>query len=208
MSHPEELKQWASDVSRHMPKLSKTEAWVLALYSLGIVVTGSSGITSISQLWAEVYEKSVGAYRQRLREWSYEAEAKRGGHRQEIDVTRHFGEILRWILSYWQGPSQLALVMDATHLTHRFTVLCVSVVYRGCAIPVAWKIVGGQEQGEWKPYWMELLELLRGHVPDNWTVIVLTDRGLYARWLYRAIQRCGWHPVMRINALGLYKRPQ
>jgi hypothetical protein len=36
----------------------------------------------------------------------------------------------------------------------------------------------------------------------------LTDRGLYAKWLFQGIQHCGWHPFMRINAQGLYKRPR
>jgi hypothetical protein len=35
-------------------------------------------------------------------------------------------------------------------------------------------------------------------------VIVLADRGLYARWLYYAIGRLGWHPYLRINAGGKY----
>ena len=33
----------------------------------------------------------------------------------------------------------------------------------------------------------------------SWTVVVLTDRGLYARWLYREIVALGWHPLMRIT---------
>ena len=30
-------------------------------------------------------------------------------------------------------------------------------------------------------------------------MLVLTDRGLYARWLFRRIVRLGWHPFRRIN---------
>jgi hypothetical protein len=30
-------------------------------------------------------------------------------------------------------------------------------------------------------------------------VLVLADRGLYARWLYRHIVSLGWHPFLRIN---------
>ena len=30
-------------------------------------------------------------------------------------------------------------------------------------------------------------------------MLVLTDRGLYARWLLRRIVRLGWHPLLRIN---------
>ena len=33
-------------------------------------------------------------------------------------------------------------------------------------------------------------------------MIVLADRGLYARWLFRRIMRLGWHPFLRINTGG------
>src|ERR671922_1099973 len=34
---------------------------------------------------------------------------------------------------------------------------------------------------------------------SDWTVLVLADRGLWARWLFRRIVRLGWHPLLRIN---------
>jgi len=52
-----------------------------------------------------------------------------------------------------------------------------------------------------------LFDCLVGSVPVNWTVIVLADRGLYARWLYEHIQSLGWHPFLRIN-LGGKARPK
>jgi hypothetical protein len=84
----------------------------------------------------------------------------------------------------------------------RFTVLCISVVYRGCAIPVAWKIVKAEEKGSWKPHWMGLLTPIHQTVPPEWMVIVMSDRGLYAPWLYQHIVSLGWHPFMRINKQG------
>ena len=36
-------------------------------------------------------------------------------------------------------------------------------------------------------------------------MIVLTDRGLYSKALYRAVQRNAWHPLMRINAQGKFR---
>jgi hypothetical protein len=30
-------------------------------------------------------------------------------------------------------------------------------------------------------------------------VLVMADRGLYARWLFQAICACGWHPFLRLN---------
>jgi hypothetical protein len=68
--------------------------------------------------------------------------------------------------------------------------------------PVAWKIVGAEEQGSWQPIWLALLSHLQGSVRASWTVLVLTDRGLYAPWLFKHIVECGWHPFMRINKQG------
>jgi len=84
-------------------------------------------------------------------------------------------------------------------------VLVVSVVYRGCGIPVAWKVVNATEKGSWQPYWLELLEKLEHTVPQDWFVVVTADRGLYAKWLYEAIKRLGWHPFLRINEQGLVR---
>jgi hypothetical protein len=86
-------------------------------------------------------------------------------------------------VSWPASERRLALAMDATTLSDRFTVLARSRLYRGCAIPVAWKIVRSHEKGSWQPYWKELFTVLQGSVPKDWTVIVLADRGLYAPWL-------------------------
>jgi hypothetical protein len=92
--------------------------------------------------------------------------------------------------------------MDASTLSDRFTVLAISVLYRGCAIPVAWKIVRSNEPGSWEPYWTELLSQLAKAVPPDWLVIVLADRGLYAKWLYEHLVYLKWHPFLRSNRTG------
>jgi hypothetical protein len=107
----------------------------------------------------------------------------------------------------WHDPScrQLALVLDASTLGQRFTVLTISVVVRGCAIPIAWHIVEATRAGAWRPHWLTLLTHLDGAVPADWLVIVLADRGLYANWLFQAITQRGWHPFLRINRQGQYR---
>ena len=42
---------------------------------------------------------------------------------------------------------QIALAMDASTLGQRFTILSICVVIRGCAIPVAWKVVEATRAG-------------------------------------------------------------
>jgi len=203
MSHVEALSQWKKTVSTYFGHLSGPQARGLALWSFGMVLAKSCGITSVVGLLAPLVENSESNVRQHLREWCYDAKDKKGEHRQQIDLSLCFAPLLCWILSWWTvDERRLALAMDASNLSDRFTVLCISVMYRGCAIPVAWKILVENAPGSWEPYWKDLFTLIHSSVPAGWTVIVLADRGLYAKWLYEHLVSLGWHPFLRINVRG------
>jgi hypothetical protein len=207
MSYREQVSQWEQTVSTSLPHLSRPQAKVLALWSMTMIVVGSCGTTLVGAWLSCTVGGSEESWRQRLREWCYDARDKKGGQRSEVVVCSCFRPLLRWVLSWWAdagkpGQQQLALALDASTLSDRFTVLCISVLYRGCAIPVAWAIVPAWGKGAWKPIWLDLFDLLAESVPSDWTVIVLADRGLYARWLYQHLQRLGWHPFLRINQGG------
>jgi hypothetical protein len=208
VSHHHALSQWQTTVSTHLPNLSPAQATVLALWSFGMVLARSCGITSVCAILAPLLADKESTLRQRLREWCYDKDHKRGDNRQDIDVSTCFAPLLRWVLAWWPpDEKRLVLAMDATSLGQRFTVLSISVVYRGCAIPVAWKIVTATKKGAWRPHWKALFDALHGSVPADWTVLVLADRGLYAKWLFQHIQQNGWHPFLRLN-LGGNVRPE
>ena len=139
-----------------------------------------------------------------MREWGDEAGPNGATNAKTLVVEECFGSLLRWVLCCWQG-TQLALALDATTLGSRFTVLAISVVYRGCAIPVAWTILPATPRHAWRRHWLQMLRQLRPALPRGWTVIVLADRGLYARWLFGRIVRLGWHPLLRINTGGTFR---
>jgi hypothetical protein len=208
MSQPKPLSQWIETVSSAFPKLSRPQAKVLAYWSYGMVLAKSCGIILVCAALAIQLGCKEASLVQRLREWCYAAKDKHGSKRRELDVSSCFAPLLGWILSWWPADEpRLALALDATTLKKRFTVLCISVVYRGCAIPVAWKIVEAEEKGSWQPHWMGLLTHIYEVVPPEWMVIVMSDRGLYAPWLYSKMVSLGWHPFMRINKQGNF-RPQ
>ena len=204
MSCHQAVYQWTEEVTRRMPHLSKPQAVVLALWSLGMVLARSCALTAVSLFLAQGLERKANTVRQQLREFCYEAKAKRGGTRQELAVETCFAPLLAWILSRWEGM-QLALAVDATTLGQRFVVLVVSVVYRGCAIPVAWTVLPATEKHAWRGEWLRMLQQIRMAVPRRFFVIVLADRGLYARWLFQCIVRLGWHPLLRINTGGTFR---
>jgi hypothetical protein len=170
MACPDRLSQWTQEVSTTFSHLSKPQIWGLVLWSAGIALSGVAGITQISALLALVLQEQEQTVFQRLREWYLDAGQKSGKKRRDLEVSTCFAPLLGWVLRLWRSEKrQLPLVMDATSLGNRWTILAGSRVMSGCAIPVAWK------------------------------VLVLADRGLYARWLWDAIVAWGWHPFLRIN---------
>lgn len=210
MTRPTGLSQWHQIVSTYLPDLSTPQVTVLVLWSVGIVLAQSCGLTTVATLLAYLLHCAEATVREQLRDWyrdaAHKSGAKRGRKRQHLDVPTCFAPLLRWVMAWWDpNCRQIALAMDASTLGQRFTILTISVVVRGCAIPVAWRIVPASRAGAWRPHWEALFGYLADSIPADWTVIVLADRGLYARWLFTTIQRLGWHPYLRINRQGQYR---
>src|SRR3989449_2260851 len=202
-SHPR-VTEWTTIIQAHLPHLTKPQATVLALWSLGMVLARSCALTAVSAFLATWLGRKEPAVYQQLREFCYETAAKRGPSRCALAVEPCFVPLLGWVVEQWEG-TQLALALDATTLGTRFTVLAISVVYRGCAIPVAWTVLEATAKHAWRREWLRMLRQVRRVVPRSWTVLVLADRGLYARWLFRRITRLGWHPFLRINTGGTFR---
>jgi hypothetical protein len=113
MSCQRAVYQWTEEVTRHLPHLSKAQAAVLALWSVGMVVARSGALTAVSLFLAKGLERKPNTVRQQLREGCYEAQAQRGQPRQEVAVETGFAPVLAWVLSWWEG-TQLAVAVDAT----------------------------------------------------------------------------------------------
>src|SRR5215475_8977708 len=201
--HPR-VTEWTTIIQAHLPHLSKPQATVLALWSLGMVLARSCALTAVSAFLATWLGRKEPAVYQQWRELCDEATAKRGTARQELVVETCFGPLLTGVVDQWEG-TQMALALDATTLGDRLTVLALSVVYRGCAIPVAWVVLPANTKHAWRREGLRMLRQVHRAIPRSWTVLVLADRGLYARWLLRRIPRLGWHPFLRINVGGTFR---
>jgi hypothetical protein len=139
---------------------ARPQAKVLALWSYGMVLAKACGITLVCATLGIQLGCSEASLVQRLREWCYGSKDKRGSKRRGLEVSSCFGPLLSWILIWWPADEKrLALGLDATTLKKRFTVLCVSVLSRGCALPVAWKIVEAEEKGSCSDYWVRFVRI-------------------------------------------------
>jgi hypothetical protein len=187
-----------------MSHLSKPQMTVLALWSFSMALTGSCSLSAATGMISALLGQKENSVRQRFRDWYHAAEDKRGPKRREVVVESSFGPLLRWLMTLWAG-TQVALALDATALGDRLVVLAVCVLYRGCAIPVAWKVLVANQPGGWKREWLRLVRLVRPGLPAGKQVIVLSDRGISQPWLFRRICRLGWHPLLRITRNGTFR---
>lgn len=207
MCRQEALSAWIAELESAFAHLSRPQVKVLAQYSLGMVLAGRCGLCSVSLVLSQWMGQKFNSVRERLRDWYCGASDKSGRKRRELDVASCFAPLLAWVLRDWKSPD-LAIALDATTLGQRFVVLAISVMYRACAIPVAWVVLPATAKGAWKPHWLELLRGFKQVVPPHLRVIVLADRGLYAKWLFHAIVELGWHPFLRINKTNADFKPQ
>ncbi len=162
---------------------------MLAWYSFAVSVVQGCWISQVACYLSYVFGQSEETLRQRLRQSLYDAGDKRGVHRREIDPVLCFGSLLKWVVSYWISEDQiLFLALDAITLRQTFNVLSVSVLVGKCAIPVAWTVLPATQAGEWQPHWKGLLQALQP-LTIQMRIMVLADRGLYAKWLFETMRK-------------------
>lgn len=204
MSRPAPLYEWTQRVATRFDQLPPPTARVLAEYSFGLVLAHACGLSAVALGLAAVLGQAVNTVRQRLRELYKPAHKKAGSGRRQLDPGACCAPLVRWITAGWT-ERRVALALDATTLANRFTVLTGAIVYRGCAIPVAWSVLAANAPGAWHPHWCALLRRIAGVLGEGWTVVVLTDRGLESPELFRAITDLGLHPLMRVKRAGAFR---
>ena len=95
--HPR-VTEWTTIIQTHLPHLSKPQATVLALWSLGMVLARSCALTAVSAFLATWLGRKEPTVRQQLREFCYEATAKRGTARCALAVEPCFVPLLAWVV--------------------------------------------------------------------------------------------------------------
>lgn len=176
--------------------LSPAQQRGLALWVYGTLLAASACqnavLTALSGL------ASWHTLRQALREWLYDGQDKAAPCHTQLPVQAGCSGLIRWFVSLWT-EQRVFLALDATGHRDRLTVLTLSVLYNGSAVPLVWTVLPGNQPGAWNPHWTAMLQFLRAGLPDSWQVLVLCDRGLWSPDLFAAICALGWHPLMRVQ---------
>ena len=202
MRLPRECYQMQKTIETHLPHLSQPQLTGLVLWVCGAILAGSAcqnAVASALSPWGRWNN-----LRQYLREWLYDGSDRTSPCQTQLDVTLCFAPLLRWVLAWWRSgrlapvsSTGQALAIDPTLKGDQTTAIVISVLYRSCAIPVAWRIHKATQRGSWMDPTVELLKELAPAVPREMTVIVLCDRDISSPKLWQQIRSQGWHPGMR-----------
>jgi len=164
----------------------KTLAWMM----VGLIETGLISLTE----WAP-YVHSRAEYAQstvrRFRRWLD------NGRIKEHSL---YGPLIREALLEW-GQTKLYLALDTSMLWGKYCIIRISVVYRGRAVPLVWKVLEHQSSSVAFEAYKELLN--RAAVllaPFPCQVIFLADRGFADTALMAHLTKLGWHWRIRLKS--------
>jgi hypothetical protein len=122
-----------------------------------------------------------------------------------IEVHSLYGPLIQQALAEW-GRCKLYLALDTSMLWDTFCLIRISVVYRGRAVPLVWKVLKHSSSSVAYEAYKDLLLKAAALLPLGCRVVFLADRGFADIDLMTALKRLGWHYRIRIKGSFLIYR--
>jgi Transposase DDE domain len=110
-----------------------------------------------------------------------------------------YGPLIEQALSTWVGK-RVYVALDTSMLWNRYCMIRLSVIYRGRAVPLTWKVIEhGSAAVSFETY-QELLEEAKKRIPFACKVVFLADRGFADTQLMAHLRKMGWHFRIRMKS--------
>src|SRR5690348_13877649 len=85
--------------------------------------------------------------------------------------------------------------------------LVMSVVYAGRSLPIAWLVVEGNKGHLGQDLHLQLVNQVRGLIPEGVRVVFLGDGEFDGTWLQSTVRELGWQWVVRTACNSQYLTP-
>lgn len=136
---------------------------------------------------------------------SKERQISRWLHNRKIDTAAVYRNFATVAILPW-AEQRAVLALDSSVLWERYVIVRVALIYRGRALPLAWKVL---EQGSASVSFVTyapILEEASRLLPRTCQVVLLADRGFVDVDLMQLAVRLGWHFTIRAKcSLGVYR---
>jgi len=110
-----------------------------------------------------------------------------------------YGPLIEKALVSWMGK-RVYVALDTSMLWNTYCLIRLSVIYRGRAVPLAWRVIEhGSAMVAFETY-QEVLDEAQRRLPLACQVVFLADRGFADTQLMSQLRQRGWHFRIRIKA--------
>jgi hypothetical protein len=136
---------------------------------------------------------------------SKERQFSRWLHNDRIRPMLVYQPLLEKVMQEW-GAETIYLALDTSQLWNRFTVVCLSLVYRGRALPMGWIVCASGSATIALARYQRMVAQVAAQLPANCKVVLLADRGFMDVKLMRLVRQLGWHFRIRVKTSVLVHR--
>lgn len=176
-------------LSQHKKWLDVRHKFTLAWMVVGLISSEKISLTA----WTP-YVESKAQYAQ-----STQRRFHRWNCNDRINVNELYGPLIQEALVGW-GEHILYLALDTSRLFDDYCLIRLSVVFRGRAVPVVWKVLEHKSSTVAYEVYKELLDSTAKLLPMGVSVVFLADRGFADTHLMEHVKKLGWHFRIRIKS--------
>ena len=149
--------------------------------------------------WAEEVTSSAHYAASRVRRFA------RWLHNPAIDPAKWYPPLVRAALRDWTPGSRAYVALDTTVLAP-FVLIRASLIYRGRAIPLAWRALRRTSAMVSFEAYQSVLDQVRAVLPAGVIITLLADRGFLHQRLILYTRQHNWHYRLRMTSDTLIQR--
>ena len=144
--------------------------------------------------WSEVVISNAqyaASHQRRFRRWL---------RNERVVPQTFYPPLLRAALADWEPGERMYVALDTSVLPNGYVLIRTSLVYRGRALPIAWRVFKHSSASVSYDDYEIVLKQTQSALPPEMVIVLLADRGFLHRKLVSFARDAEWHYRLRAKA--------
>jgi hypothetical protein len=182
---------WRAQVKQLLPGIHGHQKKTLALFVIGIVLSGSAVLQRVAE---SISLQGINSAKMT----SIERRLARFIANDRVVVIKMWNDFLSQVLPFWHGKP-IRFVLDCTPFRDDATIVYLGLLVHSRVLPVAWAVMPAKEKWE-EQQWSIVARLLDQIIPhlEEADCTLIADRGLAGFPLVKICRDRGWHYLLRV----------
>jgi len=185
-------------LATHIPRAVFGDVRRLATLAWAVIGLCSTQTVNFNR-WGEVVisrAQYASSHQRRFQRWF---------HNAHIEPGAFYRALLQAALATWVLGTRVYVALDTSVLPGGYVLIRTALIYRGRAIPIAWRVFQHGSATVGYTDYQVVLAQTRTALPPDLVVVLLADRGFLHRQLVEFARQAGWHYRLRVKANTLVR---